>query len=166
MDGEGIGLDGRPYHLSQFGSAGWVTAAGTATSAAGDWLGGPPFWRAGGYWRTAADEVTFPLAAGGWSAGPGMHYVPLAGVSFAPGLALPLRPYRSIAVDPRVIPLGSRVYIPAYRRDGYGGWFVAQDTGGAINGRRIDVYRNPPSSPGTGGAYLGSQRVFVVRAPS
>ena len=54
---------------------------------------------------------------------------------------LPLHFYGSIAVDPRVIPLGSRVYVPAYRGDGQGGWFIAQDTGGAINGRHIDVYR-------------------------
>ena len=46
-----------------------------------------------------------------------------------------------------MIPLGSRVYVPAYRNDGYGGWFVAQDTGGAINGRHIDVYRSPPVQP-------------------
>ena len=52
-----------------------------------------------------------------------------------------------------MIPLGSRVYIPAYRHDGHGGWFVAQDTGGAIIGHRIDVYRSPPPEPERGGQY-------------
>lgn len=40
---------------------------------------------------------------------------------------------RTIAVDSSIIPLGSRVYI-----DGYG-VFIAEDTGGAIKGNRIDV---------------------------
>lgn len=40
----------------------------------------------------------------------------------------------TIAVDPRVIPLGTRLYIPGY---GYG---VAEDTGGAIKGRIIDLF--------------------------
>jgi len=39
-----------------------------------------------------------------------------------------------IAVDPNVIPLGSKVYV-----DGYG-YAVAADTGGAIKGNRIDVF--------------------------
>jgi 3D (Asp-Asp-Asp) domain-containing protein len=39
-----------------------------------------------------------------------------------------------IAVDPTVIPLGSRVYV-----DGYG-YAVAADTGGAIQGNIIDLY--------------------------
>ena len=38
-----------------------------------------------------------------------------------------------IAVDPRVIPLGTRVYVPGY------GYAVAADTGGAIKGARIDL---------------------------
>ncbi len=59
------------------------------------------------------------------------QYVPLTTSAFAAGASLPLRYYQSIAVDPDVIPLGSRVYVPAYRNDGHGGWFIAQDTGGA-----------------------------------
>ncbi len=166
MNGQGIGLDGRLYHVARLGAGGWVTTAGRPTYASRGWLGGAPFWRSGGYWQNAAGGVTYPFAAGGWSAGTGRRYVPLRGVSFAPGPALALRPYGSIAVDPRVIPLGSRVYIPAYRNDVYGGWFVAQDTGGAILGHRIDVYRTPPATPHTGGQYITSQRVFVVRASS
>jgi len=38
-----------------------------------------------------------------------------------------------VAVDPKVIPLGSRVHVPGY------GWRLADDTGGAIRGRRIDI---------------------------
>ena len=81
------------------------------------------------------------------------------------GPSLPLRYYHSVAVDPGLIPRGSRIYIPTYRNIN-GGWFVAQDTGGAIVGHRIDVYRTPPASARTGGQYLVGQRVFVVRPSS
>jgi 3D (Asp-Asp-Asp) domain-containing protein len=43
---------------------------------------------------------------------------------------------RTIAVDPSVIPYGSQVKIPSLG----GGIYVAEDTGGAINGNRIDIY--------------------------
>lgn len=163
MEGEGVGLDGRVYHINSMGNGGWVTSAGRSTSASNEFAAGSPFWRAGDYWRNSRGAVTFPLSAGGWYNGTGKRYVPLPGVSFAAGASLPLHYLQSIAVDPGVIPLGSRVYIPAYSHDGHGGWFVAQDTGGAINGHRIDVYRQPPSSPNVGGQYLTSQRVYVIR---
>ena len=163
MQGEGIGLDGRLYHIESPGDGGWVTAGGTSTSPSDGWLGGAPFWRSGGYWRNSKRGVTFPLAAGGWSAGPGRKYVPLPDVWFAPGGAPELRYYQSIAVDPGVIPLGSRVYVPAYRNDGHGGWFIAQDTGGAINGRHIDVYRPPPPTAGSAARYLVGQRIYVIK---
>ena len=41
---------------------------------------------------------------------------------------------RTIAVDKKVIPLHSHVYIEGM------GEFVAEDTGGAIKGKRIDVF--------------------------
>ena len=42
----------------------------------------------------------------------------------------------TIAVDPSIIPLGSKVYIPGY------GMAIASDTGGAINGNIVDLYLN------------------------
>lgn len=45
----------------------------------------------------------------------------------------------TIAVDPSVIPLGSKVYV-----DGYG-YAIASDTGGAIRGNSVDLYLNSSS---------------------
>lgn len=39
-----------------------------------------------------------------------------------------------IAVDPRVIPYGSKIYVPGY------GWGTALDTGGDIVGNTIDIW--------------------------
>ncbi|MGY3778109.1 3D domain-containing protein [Isobaculum melis] len=49
------------------------------------------------------------------------------------GIDLSVNP-QVIAVDPSVIPLGSRVYVEGY------GEAIAGDTGGAISGNRIDVH--------------------------
>ncbi|EPY2273363.1 3D domain-containing protein [Clostridium sporogenes] len=44
--------------------------------------------------------------------------------------------YSTIAVDPRVIPMYSKVYVEGY------GYAIALDTGGAIQGNRIDLFMN------------------------
>ncbi|WP_409303621.1 ubiquitin-like domain-containing protein [Peribacillus sp. SCS-155] len=70
----------------------------------------------------------------------------------ATGINLRANPnVRIIAVDPRVIPLGSKVYVEGY------GYAVAADTGGAIKGHKIDVY-----FPNTADAYRwGSKKVRI-----
>jgi hypothetical protein len=164
MEGDGIGLDGHPYHIGNLGSGGWLTASGSGGAQFGTGADAP-FWRTGGFWRTASGALTYPLSDGGWSAGPGVRYVPPpAGISFAPGPSRPLSYLRSVAVDPRVIPEGSRIYIPAYASVN-GGWFEADDTGGAILGRHIDVFRPPPANPSTDSLppnFATGQRVYIV----
>jgi 3D (Asp-Asp-Asp) domain-containing protein len=163
MQGDGIDLAGHHVHIANLGSVGWVNSSGTATvppSCGIHWSHGAPAWRAGG-WRNRDGAVTYRLAGGGWSDGAGHWVGGYGGATFEPGSSLPLRYYASVAVDPRLIPRGSRIYIPAYRHIN-GGWFVAQDTGGAIIGRHIDVYRPPTPQPfGTGRLLLGAH-VYVV----
>jgi uncharacterized protein YabE (DUF348 family) len=53
----------------------------------------------------------------------------------ATGLDLRANPNsKVIAVDPRIIPLGTKVYVEGY------GYAIAADTGGAIKGYKIDVF--------------------------
>lgn len=161
MEGDGIGLDGRQYHIDNVGSGGWLTAGGGNGAKFG--VGADaPFWRTGGFWRSTSGQLTFPLANGSWSAGVGVHYLPPpAGISFAPGQSRPLAYMRSVAVDPRTIPEGSHIYIPAYAAVN-GGWFEAADTGGAIVGRHIDIFRPPPANPADQGNFATGQRVYIV----
>src|SRR5699024_5462384 len=70
----------------------------------------------------------------------------------ATGIDLNANPnMKVVAVDPGVIPLGSEVWVEGY------GVAIAGDTGGAINGNRIDLH-----VPSKGEAYaFGSQEVKV-----
>lgn len=48
--------------------------------------------------------------------------------------------YGMVAVDPRVIPLGTRLYIETPDGSWVYGYAVAEDTGGAIKGNKVDLF--------------------------
>ena len=56
-----------------------------------------------------------------------------------------------IAVDPRVIPLGTKVYVEGY------GYAIAGDTGGAIKGNKVDLFMNSTSQ-----AYSWGRRTVAL----
>jgi 3D (Asp-Asp-Asp) domain-containing protein len=62
-----------------------------------------------------------------------------------------------VAVDPRVIPLGSQLWIPGY------GHAVADDIGSAIRGRRLDVRMQRRDSMNRWGVRRVS--VYVLKDP-
>lgn len=66
-----------------------------------------------------------------------------------------------VAVDPNVIPLGSKLYIQY--PDGHGEYAVASDTGGAIKGNRIDVAKWSVGEAQDFG--IKNVKVFVVQSP-
>jgi hypothetical protein len=148
MNGEGLGLDGRFYHFAGPYDFGWVNANGKPTTPCWNskWTRGRPAWLAFG-WRTKRGTVTYPLANGGWSNGPARGYLPPpASLLFRPERSRQLPFWHTVATDPRVIPYGSRVFLPNYCRTPARGWFRALDTGGAIIGFHVDVYRAPPAT--------------------
>ena len=164
MEGDGIGLDGRRYHISRVGKQGWVDANGKPTIPGADgWTRGFPFWRGLG-WRNRSGQVTFPLAGGGWYNGRPKRYIEPRGIEYGVGPSRPLDTWRSIAVDPELIPLGSRVFVPELcgKPGGGRGWTVAEDIGGAIIGRHIDVFASAPAAPTVKSEFWRDARIFVV----
>ncbi|BCB01910.1 G5 and 3D domain-containing protein [Bacillus sp. KH172YL63] len=71
----------------------------------------------------------------------------------ATGINLKANPnVKVIAVDPSVIPLGTKVYVEGY------GYAVAADTGGAIRGNKIDVFFSSKSD-----AYRWGRKTIKIR---
>lgn len=86
--------------------------------------------------RTVFVETT-AMAPGGLGGRPGIRLVP----------------YRTLAVDPRFIPMGSLLYIPSLRGlrmpDGqiHDGYVLAEDTGIGIAGNHVDLFIGAPGNP-------------------
>ncbi|MBC2676217.1 LysM peptidoglycan-binding and 3D domain-containing protein [Listeria booriae] len=78
--------------------------------------------------KSVAKEITVTATAYS-KAEPGMGHITASGIDLNDNP-------RVIAVDPSVIPLGSKVYVEGY------GEAIAADTGGAIKGNKIDVHMN------------------------
>ena len=78
---------------------------------------------------------------------------------------------KSIAVDPRIIPLGARVYIPQAEKvviDGtrLNGIFHAHDIGSAVKGKHVDLFVGPRSNidafKAAGMRSLGSVDIYIL----
>ncbi|WP_051569227.1 3D domain-containing protein [Alkaliphilus transvaalensis] len=90
--------------------------------------------------ETARYRKAITMSASAYDAGyestgkrPGDPYygVTASGTQVRPGV---------VAVDPRVIPLGTKLYIESLDGMPSYGYAVAEDTGGAIRGNKIDLY--------------------------
>lgn len=62
---------------------------------------------------------------------------------------------RTIAVDPTVIPYGSKMYIEGY------GWRVAEDCGGAVKGNHIDIAVETHSKATSMGTTTGGVWILI-----
>jgi hypothetical protein len=172
MQGEGIGADGRFYRFEGPYTLTWRNARGESTlpctRAPGHWDNGRPVW-IGSTWLDESGAVTYPLPDGRWSAGRPRRKETAPAASFGPGRAERLTYWHDVAVDPRMIPYGSRVFVPTYCDTPSHGWFVAADTGGAIIGPHLDVFRAPPARAWDFSVHR-NQRIYVVppgdRTPS
>lgn len=66
-------------------------------------------------------------------------------------------PGRTVAVDPRVIPYGTKLYIEGY------GWRIAEDCGGAVNGNHIDIAVDTHSQAMAMGVVNGGVWILVEK---
>lgn len=131
--------------------AGTGTSVGNQTGGAGNTAGGSNSSGSTGGSTKPANTVTTPdgrvltyskvynMVATAYDASPQSNgswgpYAAWNGARLAPGM---------IAVDPKVIPLGTKVYVTGYKHPNLpvGGFVgIAADTGSAIKGNRVDIY--------------------------
>jgi 3D (Asp-Asp-Asp) domain-containing protein len=92
------------------------------------------------------------------------------------GSGKPLQPFRTVAVDPKVVKLGSLLYVPLLEgrtmpgRQPWGGYVhdgcvIADDTGGHISGNRLDLFVGRKAYflglSGSGGTHAWARHVPV-----
>jgi 3D (Asp-Asp-Asp) domain-containing protein len=92
------------------------------------------------------------------------------------GSGKPLQPFRTVAVDPKVVKLGSLLYVPLLEgrrmpgREPWGGYIhdgcvIADDTGGHIAGNRLDLFVGRKGYflglSGSGGSHAWARHVPV-----
>ena len=92
------------------------------------------------------------------------------------GSGKPLQPFRTVAVDPKVVKLGSLLYVPLLAgrlmpgRSPWGGFIhdgcvVADDTGGGIDGNQLDLFVGREAYflgiSGSGGSHSWARHVEV-----
>jgi 3D (Asp-Asp-Asp) domain-containing protein len=98
------------------------------------------------------------------------------------GSGKPLQPFRTVAVDPKVVKLGSLLYVPLLEgklmpgRTPWGGYVhdgcvVADDTGGHIGGNRLDLFVGRKAyfralGSGSGGSHAWARHVPVFDGTS
>lgn len=78
----------------------------------------------------------------------------------------PIVPLRSVAVDTSVVPFGTPIYLAAFdgvpleegSRELHDGCFVADDRGGSVKGRHVDVFTGTPEDTRYWNALVPSNR--------
>ncbi len=63
----------------------------------------------------------------------------------------------TVAADPKVFSPGTKFYIPGY------GWGIAEDVGGDINGRELDLYFRRPGPAAKWGTKIQKIKVWYSR---
>ena len=66
---------------------------------------------------------------------------------------------RTVAVDPSVIPLGTKIYIDGDPLGG-DGYYIAEDTGSAVQGNIIDIFAENGESTSLGNGL--SYKIYIV----
>lgn len=94
-------------------------------------------WGSGG--NSLADSATYTKGWVGTAYDPMLGGINTSGDPTTTATSTKWAYNRTIAVDPKVIPYGSVVAIKVPSMPKYSGVYLAEDTGGAIKGKRIDV---------------------------
>jgi 3D (Asp-Asp-Asp) domain-containing protein len=101
-----------------------------------------------------------------------LYHSGVKGVGVRDSLGCRVQPMRTLAVDPKVLPRHSVVYIPAtvgLPLPGGGvhdGIWYASDTGGAIKGKRIDLYAGASAAAMRALSKLNLKTLTVMRISS